>query len=221
MPLAVEKLSAAYDGYPIFRDISLTLNTSDAVAIIGPNGVGKSTFLKAVMSLTPRKSGHIFLNGMDISGLLPYEIVRLGVTLIPEGRQVFARMTVRENLEIGAYVLGGSNLRRRQRLKTVSDLLPILRDRQNQLAGSLSGGEQQLLVIARGLMSEPKFLLIDEPFLGLAPEGALMVRNALLDIHKMGVGLLLAEENPALVAHLVNNLYSFGSGSEGLHAKLN
>lgn len=203
MSLRLEKLSAAYDGYPVFRDYNLTVDPAEAVGIIGPNGSGKSTLLKAVMSLTPKKWGKVMYFGRDVTALPPHELVRLGLTLIPEGRQVFTRMTVRENLEIGAHTLG-SGSRVKQRMESVLCDIPYFRDRQRQLAGSLSGGEQQLLVIARGLMSAPKILLIDEPFLGLSPASIELVQRTVTRIKNSGVGLLIAEEDPSLLEGVIN-----------------
>jgi branched-chain amino acid transport system ATP-binding protein len=206
MSLELKNLSAAYDGYPVIRDFSLKVNAADAAGITGPNGAGKSTLMKAVMSLTPNKWGKVTLFGEDVTDLPPYELVRRGVTLIPEGRQVFTKMTVLENLEVGAYMLRPKALLP-NRLEFVSEIVPFLRERQKQLAGSLSGGEQQLLVIARGLMSAPKVLLIDEPFLGLSPASIDLVRRAIDAIKRSGVGLLISEEDPSLLEGMVNQFH--------------
>lgn len=208
MSLHLENLAGAYDGYPVFQDCNLRVDLAEAIGIVGPNGSGKTTLLKSIMSLTPKKWGKVILFGKDVTGLPPHELVRRGMTLIPEGRQVFTKMTVRENLEIGAYTLGRSS-RVKQRLETVMNAIPYFGDRQNQLAGSLSGGEQQLLVIARGLMSEPKLLLVDEPFLGLSPASIEVVQRALKDINYSGVGLLIAEEDCDLLAGLVSKTLTF------------
>jgi branched-chain amino acid transport system ATP-binding protein len=207
MSLVIEQLSAAYDGYPVFQDFSLVVNASEPTGIIGLNGVGKTTLMKAIMSLIPARTGKVIFQGIDITRLRSHEIVSRGLTLIPEGRQVFTKMTVRENLEVGAHTLRrGSEIKRK--LNSIYDSFPLFHQRQNQYAGSLSGGEQQLLVIARGLMCDPKFLLIDEPFLGLAPAGIEMVQRALMDIHKRGVGLLIAEEDSKLLSGVTEKIHT-------------
>jgi branched-chain amino acid transport system ATP-binding protein len=206
MSLWLENLSAAYDGYPVFRDFNLRVDLSEAVGIVGLNGSGKTTVLKAVMSQTPKKWGTVISFGKNVTSLPAHELVRRGLTLIPEGRQVFNKMTVRENLEIGAYTLGKS-FRVEQKLQSVMAIIPHFEDRQKQLAGSLSGGEQQLLVIARGLMSDPKTLLIDEPFLGLSPGSIELVQRTLKAINQSGVELLIAEEDPNLLTGLVTKTH--------------
>jgi|SRR5947209_858047 len=207
MSLVIEHLTAAYDGYPVFQQFSLVISSSVPTGIVGPNGVGKTTLMKAIMSLIPAKTGKITFQGLDITHLRSYEIVTRGLTLIPEGRQIFTKMTVRENLEVGAYTLGSSSEIKRK-LSNMYDLFPLFYQRQNQYAGSLSGGEQQLLVIARGLMCDPKFLLIDEPFLGLAPTGIEMVQRVLVDIHGRGVGLLIAEEDSKLLSGVTEKIHT-------------
>jgi branched-chain amino acid transport system ATP-binding protein len=212
MSLELKTLSAAYDGYPVVSGVSLSLGSAEAAGVVGPNGVGKSTLFKAVMSLTPKKWGKVIVLGEDVTSLPTYRLVRKGLTLVPEGRRVFARMTVRENLEVGAYALGANGALRR-RLESLLESMPLLGGRQGQLAGSLSGGEQQLLVIARGLMSNPKILLIDEPFLGLAPASIELVRRALEVVRRNGVGLLIAEEDPALLDGVVDRTYDLSRGA--------
>jgi branched-chain amino acid transport system ATP-binding protein len=208
MSLQLENLSAAYDGYPVFQGFNLKVGPGEAVGIVGPNGSGKTTLLNAIMSLTPKKWGKIVLFGKDVTALPTHELVKKGLTLIPEGRQVFTKMTVRENLEVGAYLLD-SGARIRQKLCDVLNLIPFLSTRQPQLAGSLSGGEQQLLVIARGLMSNPRFLLVDEPFLGLSPYSIELVQTALRSIRSAGIGLLVAEEDPDLLHDVVGKIDLF------------
>jgi branched-chain amino acid transport system ATP-binding protein len=207
MSLVIEHLTAAYDGYPVFQGFSLVVNQAEPTAIVGPNGVGKTTLMKSIMSLIPAKTGKITFQGIDITHLHSYEMVSRGLSLIPEGRQTFTKMTVRENLEVGAYTLGSSSEIKRG-LSSMYDLFPLFHQRQNQYAGTLSGGEQQLLVIARGLMCDPKFLLVDEPFLGLAPTGIEMVQRALIDIHQRGVGLLIAEEDPKLLSGVTEKIHT-------------
>lgn len=203
--LVIEGLSAAYDGFPVVRNFSATITRREAVGIVGANGAGKSTILKAVMSLGPRKTGSIFFNNEDVTAFPTHELVRRGITLIPEGRQIFSRLSVGDNLVLGGYSLGGRP-ERRDRLEEVFSIFPTLRDRRRQLGGSLSGGEQQLLAVARGLMSRPRFLLIDEPFLGLAPANFEIVRRAIVDIIRMGVGAFITEENPEMLSGIATNI---------------
>ena len=211
MSLVIENFSAAYGGYPVFKDLSMEVHPSEPVAIVGPNGVGKSTFLLALMSQVPAKAGKVIFSGIDITNLSTTEIVKRGITLIPEGRQVFAKMTIQDNLQVGGHIL---NSRRevKERLDRVLETFPLFRERSQQMAGSLSGGEQQLLVVARGLMSSPKLLLVDEPFLGLAPASVNSVKSALSRISSTGVGLLVTEESRAPLHGFIDRIEDFAGG---------
>ena len=214
MSLVIENFSAAYEGHPVFEDLWLEVRHSESLAIVGPNGIGKSTLLLALMSQVPAKTGRVIFSGIDITNLPTNEIVKRGITLIPEGRQVFTKMTIQDNLQVGAYILN-SKRKVKERLDRVLETFPLFRERSQQMAGSLSGGEQQLLVVARGLMSSPKLLLVDEPFLGLAPASISSVKSALSRISSTGVGLLVTEESRALLRGFIDRIEDFAGGKEG------
>lgn len=211
MSLSVQDLWVAYDGVDTLNGVSFELPAGESLAVCGPNGAGKSTLLRAIMAMIRERRGTVRLFGEDISRLPTHRIILKGVTLIPEGRQVFARLTVRENLEIGGYILA-SQKERRERLEQVVERFPILKDRLKQLAGFLSGGEQQLLAFARGLMSGAKYLLIDEPFLGLSPANIEVVSMALEDIKKDGVAILVADEDSRNVLRIVSHVLWLDNG---------
>jgi branched-chain amino acid transport system ATP-binding protein len=208
MSLVIEKLSAGYGGYPVLKDFSIEVPLFEPTALVGPNGIGKSTLFLALVSQLPAKSGRVIFNGRDISSLSTSEIVKCGITLIPEGRPVFSRMTISDNLRVGAYSLD-SRRKYKERLEQVLEAFPLFRERSNQMAGSLSGGEQQLLVVARGLMSNPKLLLVDEPFLGLAPAGIHTVSRALSRIQSSGVAVFVTSESDLPLSKFVQRIERF------------
>lgn len=192
--LAVEKINVFYDDAQALWDVSFTVNRGEIVTLVGSNGAGKSTTLKAISGLVPPLSGGIHLEGMRIDSLPAHRIVEMGIAQIPEGRRLWPGLTVAENLELGAY---NRSVRpaREESLKAVYKLFPRLEERRHQLAGTLSGGEQQMLAIGRGLLSKPKLLILDEPSLGLAP---LLVNNIFETIQKIsrqGMTILLVEQN--------------------------
>lgn len=191
--LEVADLHVGYGAIKAVKGISFTVEKGEIVTLVGANGAGKSTTLNALAGLVPAASGRVSYEGADITNAAASRIVRFGITLSPEGRQVFPRMTVQGNLEMGAYTRSRSEL-----LETMEqnfDLFPVLRNRRRQLAGTLSGGEQQMLAVARALMARPKLLLLDEPSLGLAP---LIVKEIFLLIRRinaLGTTILLVEQN--------------------------
>ena len=192
--LAVRDLAAGYGKVPILHGVSLAVYPGEAVSLIGPNGAGKSTVLKAVMGLLKPTAGEIRFGGMAIGGLRPDQLVRRGLGYVPQGRIVFKEMTVRENLEMGAYTVR-DRARVGQALERVFALFPRLAERSGQAAGTLSGGEQQMAAMARALMAEPRLLLLDEPSLGLAPRFVELVFEKLLELKAAGLTLLLVEQN--------------------------
>ena len=194
--LTVESLSVSYGAIRAVNDVSFSVGRGEAVCLLGANGAGKSTIMKAVSGLLPVAAGKIALDGKDITDLAPCERVRLGIAQVPEGRQVFCSMPVMENLEMGAYCVAARGKKDfSQRLEFVFRIFPILRERAKQNAGRLSGGEQQMLAIARALMSYPKVLLMDEPSLGLAPLMVAQMFKVIYQLKDTGIAILLAEQN--------------------------
>ena len=190
--LSVKNMQVSYGGIEAVKGISFDVPKGDIVTLIGANGAGKSTTLKAVAGLVKPKSGTIEFEGANITGKDPSDIVAKGITLVPEGRRVFSNMTVLENIKIGAY-LRKDNLS--EDIAWVYDLFPRLKEREWQLAGTLSGGEQQMLAVARALMSRPKVIMMDEPSLGLAPIIVRGIFDIIKEINKQGVTVLLIEQN--------------------------
>lgn len=192
--LEIRDLSVCYGDVRVLDGVSLSISSGEIVALVGANAAGKTTLVNTISGLLRCRGGSISFCGTEIGRLKPWEIVALGIVQVPEGRKLFPRMTVLENLQLGAFT-PEARKNRKDNLKKVFDLLPILEERQNQIAGSLSGGEQQMLAIGRGLMAQPKVLMLDEPSLGLAP---LMVRRILEIvrlIRDMGTSVLLIEQN--------------------------
>jgi branched-chain amino acid transport system ATP-binding protein len=207
------KLTNVYAGYGkvgILHGISLEVKTSECVALVGANGAGKSTTLKCICGLIPLSSGAIEFEDKRIDGLRGHQIVQFGITMCPEGRQVFPDMTVRENLEMGAHTRIDNA--QSSDLEKMLDLFPVLRDRIKQSAGTLSGGEQEMLAIARALMSRPKLCIFDEPSLGLAPKIVQEVEQTIAKIKAMGTTILLVEQNASMALRLSDRAYVFEAG---------
>jgi len=192
--LDIENVSAAYGMVQILRDVSFHVKEEEIISIIGPNGAGKTTLVKTIMGLLHPKNGVIRFKGENIETLPPYEIVKRGLILIPEGRAIFPRMTVEENLKLGAYTANGKSTVKEAKEK-VYQIFPVLRKKEKALAQTLSGGEQQMLVICRSLMSNPQLLILDEPSLGLAPIIVEKVLDTVRKINEEGVTILLVEQN--------------------------
>lgn len=208
--LEVSDLQVRYKGIQALRGVSLSVRAGEVVALIGPNGAGKSTLVNAVSGVVSPASGSIMLEGRNLASMNAWDISALGVLQVPEGRQVFAQLTVLENLQLGA-----TALRRRSSqtgLDDVYELFPILRERAAQLAGSLSGGQQQMLAIGRALMGFPKVLLLDEPSLGLAPVVIAQVFAALRALKARGMTILLIEQNARLALDLSDRAYILDQG---------
>jgi branched-chain amino acid transport system ATP-binding protein len=210
MLLSVKDVWAAYDSIDVLKGVSFDLHQSASLAICGPNGMGKSTLLKTIVGLVRDRKGTITLNGEDISSLPAHLLVKKGISLVPEGRQILTQQTVEENLKLGGYIL--SSRTRKTMIEKVLYQFPLLKERINQLAGSLSGGEQQLLAIARALMSGAKFLLIDEPFLGLSPGNIEMLRTMLAEINRSGIAILVVDEDKDRVSTIVQNTLYLDKG---------
>ena len=192
--LEVENVSAAYGLVQILWDVSFKIKEKEIVSVIGPNGAGKTTLVKTVMGVLPAKTGTIRFKGENIENLPTYEIVKKGVTLIPEGREIFPKMTVEENMLLGAYTINDKNAVKESK-ERIYQIFPVLKKKEKALAQTLSGGEQQMLVICRSLMSNPELLILDEPSLGLAPILVGKVLDTLRKINEEGVTVLLVEQN--------------------------
>jgi len=191
--LAIEKLQVAYGKVQALWDVTLEVPDGEIVALVGANGAGKTTLLKTVSGLLRRQSGSITFSGKHIEEASPPEIVKHGVVHVPEGRKLFPELTVIDNLLMGAYTISQSE--RPQRLERVFSVFPVLQERQKQIAGTLSGGEQQMVAIGRGMMAGPKLLMLDEPSLGLAPLLVEEVFGVITEINRLGVTVLLVEQN--------------------------
>ena len=220
--LEATKLKVAYGDAVAVWDASLTMGAGELVCIVGPNGAGKTTLVNAMARLLPIQSGSLHLEGKDITRLGAKDVCDLGVALIPEGRRLFGGMTVEENLDVGCYRLAARPFRS-ESLERVYDIFPILRERRLQRAGTLSGGQQQMLAIARALMARPRLLLIDEPSLGLAPAVVEQVFDVIRAIHKLGMSILLIEQNVAQALAVAQRAYVLEGGrivSQGIPDEL-
>lgn len=209
--LKLSGLSVYYGGVQALWDVSMAAEANQLVTVIGSNGAGKTTLLNAVAGLLPLARGSIEFLGRPIHTLPPYDIVTRGVSLVPEGRRVFSRMSVRENLEMGAYHRGARAMLR-PRLEEIMTFFPVLRRRQTQSAGNLSGGEQQMLAIGRALMSRPTLLLLDEPSLGLAPKIVSQIFEAIRALRATGVTIIVVEQNVQKALSLADRAYVLESG---------
>jgi branched-chain amino acid transport system ATP-binding protein len=212
MSLVVESLSAGYGKIQVLWDVSVTVREGEFIAIIGANGAGKTTLLRAISGLIPAWSGRVTAFGQPLKGMSPAKIVRRGVGHVPEGRQLFPLMTVQENLESGADYLPAARREAPRSREFIYDLFPRLAERKGQLAGTLSGGERQMLAIGRALMSKPGILLVDEPSLGLAPALTKTLFAALKSINEEGVTIVLVEQNVRQSLRLAHKAYVLENG---------
>ena len=219
--LQLEHVHSGYGQVNILTDVSLEVNDGDIVSLVGANGAGKSTLLKTISALIRCREGRILYDGKDISKLPPHKIVELGIIQVPEGRQVIGELTVRENLLLGSHIkyaqLGRTG--RKRLIDAVFSIFPILKQRINQIAGTLSGGEQQMLAVGRALMGEPKLLLTDEPSLGLAPMIVDAVCKILLKLNEDGLTLLMVEQNALIALEMAKMAYVLEGGKITLHGK--
>jgi len=214
--LEVSGLSARYGNVAALRDVSLEVRAGELVALIGANGAGKSTLLRAIAGLLVPAAGRVALDGRDVTGQAPEAMIRAGVALVPERRRVFAPLTVLDNLELGGYALPrGREFRSRLEagLEEAYRLFPVLRRRRGQLAGTLSGGEQQMLAIGRALMTRPRLLLCDEPSLGLAPLVVQEIMRLLSTLREAGTTILLVEQNARMALRAADRAYVLEVGS--------
>ncbi len=210
MLLAVESLHVAYGGVQALKGVDLAVDEHAVVALLGANGAGKTTTLRAISGLTMPGAGSIVFEGKSIVGRRARDIVALGIVHVPEGRHLFPRMTVRENLELGAYLRRDRTIR--TDLERVFAHFPVLADRQRQEAGSLSGGEQQMLAMGRALMTRPKLLLLDEPSLGLSPVMVEEIASIIVQINQSGIAVLLVEQNAEMALDVAQRAYVLETG---------
>jgi branched-chain amino acid transport system ATP-binding protein len=209
-------VSASYGSVPAIRNVTINVEEGEAVGLLGANGSGKSTTLRAISGLVRPTSGAITFLGQNLCALPPHRITELGIAHVPEGRQVFPEMTVNENLEIGSYA-PRARADRNSSLDLVYSIFPRLAERRKQLAGTMSGGEQQMLAVGRGLMLKPRLLMLDEPSLGLAPVMCDVTFEKIQDIHKLGTAILLVEQNVSRALTLVQRAYVLESGKVIIH----
>ena len=210
--LEIKNINVHFGVIHALKGISLTVNEGEIVTLIGANGAGKTTTLRTISGLKKPTDGSILLEGKDITGSSAQDRVMMGISQAPEGRRVFSAMTVLENLELGAYLRRDRNEIAKD-LKTVYNHFPILADRKKQIAGTLSGGEQQMLAIGRAMMSRPRILLLDEPSMGLAPLFVQEIFNIIRDINKAGTTILLVEQNASMALQIAHRAYVIETGS--------
>lgn len=209
--LEVTGLTAGYGKATALHDIALRVDSGEIVAILGPNGAGKTTLVNAIARVLRPMGGSVVFDGADLTSIPPFEVIARGVALVPEGRRIFPKMTVVENLDLGAYA-ATARPERDSNLDWVHEIFPRLAERHNQEAGTLSGGEQQMLAIGRALMSKPKLLLLDEPSLGLAPIIVQGIFEVLAEINQAGVSILLVEQNAVEALDLAGRGYVLEEG---------
>jgi len=210
--LHIENIHVSYGSIDALKNVSLHIEDGEVVAVLGANGAGKSTLLRCISGLVSLQKGNIFLFGKPLKNSPPHDIVQYGISHSPEGRRVFATLTVEENLNLGAYVRRKQAKENRQAKERIFELFPILKKRRRQLAGTLSGGEQQMLAMGRALMSNPRVLLLDEPSLGLSPLIVKHVFDIIREINSQGVSILLVEQNARKALGVANRGYVLETG---------
>jgi branched-chain amino acid transport system ATP-binding protein len=208
--LQVDDIRARYGSIEALKGVSLSVDEGEVVTLIGSNGAGKSTTLRAISGLTPPSSGTVTFAGREITRVAPHEIVAHGIALVPEGRHCFPRMSVRENLDLGAYRRGGAAVT--EDLERVYELFPRLQERERQKAGTMSGGEQQMLAIGRALMARPRLLMLDEPSMGIAPILVQRIYDTIAEINRGGMTILLVEQNANYALELATRGYVLETG---------
>lgn len=212
--LTIENLEVSYGRAQVLWGVSLNINEGEIIALVGANGAGKTTLLKTISGIVKQRSGKISYDGKPFDKLSSRDIVKMGIVHVPEGRKLFPEMSILENLMMGAYKVPKQE--REKRLDQVFTLFPVLKERMKQLAGTLSGGEQQMVALARGLMAGPRLLMLDEPSLGLAPLVVERIFEAVMKIHQEGVTVLLVEQNVHEALELANRGYVLENGKIAL-----
>jgi len=209
--LELDDVHTFYGGIEALKGVSVEVEEGEVVTLIGANGAGKSTTLRSISGLTPPRTGTVRFDGVDISDTPPQDIVKRGISQAPEGRRIFPRMTVRENLELGAFLRNDDSVD--SDIRRVFDLFPRLEERERQKAGTMSGGEQQMLAIGRALMSSPKLLLLDEPSMGLAPVLVERIYETVAEINRQGTTILLVEQNATYALEVSSRGYVLETGT--------
>jgi branched-chain amino acid transport system ATP-binding protein len=209
--LEVANLVAGYGAAAALHDVSLAIGAGELVCVVGPNGAGKTTLINTIAGLNPVRAGRIAIDGRDLTRLPPHRFCDEGIALVPEGRRLFVGMTVRENLEMGSYRRGARGERARS-LDEVCTLFPVVRDVLDRQAGTLSGGQQQMVAVGRALMARPRLLLLDEPSLGLAPLIVVALFDAIREINEAGTAVLLVEQNVAMALAIASRAYVLDEG---------
>jgi branched-chain amino acid transport system ATP-binding protein len=212
--LEVEEIHAHYGSIEALKGVSLTVEEGEVVTLIGSNGAGKSTTLRAIAGLTPASAGRVMMDGKEITRVPAHQIVSHGIALVPEGRHCFPRMSVRENLDLGAYRRSGSSVV--EDLERVYDLFPRLLERERQKAGTMSGGEQQMLAIGRAMMARPRLLMLDEPSMGIAPILVQRIYETIAEINRGGMTILLVEQNANYALDIARRGYVLETGRVAL-----
>jgi len=213
--LRIQDLKSGYNEIEVLHKLDLSVGVGEIVALIGPNGAGKSTILKSIFSLADIYDGKIIFKDKDITSLKTHELIELGVSFVPQGRQVFTNMTVLENLQMGAYVINDQEVIDRN-INDIFQKFPILKEKHGELAGNLSGGQQQLLAIARALIQNPQLLLLDEPSLGLSPKIMKEIFEKIIEIKNEGVAILIVEQNAKQAVNIADKIYILENGKIAL-----
>ena len=215
-------MRVCYGAAPALWNVSLAMRAGELACVVGPNGAGKTTLINAIAGLQPASAGTFTMDGHDMTAVASHRFCSAGIAIVPEGRRLFARMTVRENLEVGSYVRAARKERSRS-LEYVCTLFPAVRDKLDMAAGSLSGGQQQMVAIGRALMATPRLLLLDEPSLGLSPAIVSIMFRAIREVHAAGTAVLLVEQNVAMALDLADHAYLLEEGrvvAEGTPAEV-
>jgi branched-chain amino acid transport system ATP-binding protein len=215
MILEIKGLSAGYGKFSVLQGVSINLKPGEIAALIGPNGAGKSTVLKSIFGLTTVYDGKIIYNDKDITSMKTSELVKLGISYVPQGRQVFSSLTVKENLEMGAFITPDKKVIA-DKMKAAFDKFPVLKEKMNDYAFCLSGGQQQMLAMGRALMQNPKLLLLDEPSLGLSPKMMKEIFDKIIEINKEGSAVLIVEQNAKQAMKIADRTYVLEDGKVAL-----
>lgn len=213
--LKINNLHAGYDKIEILKGVNIDVKNNEIIALIGPNGAGKSTLLKSIFNLCNIYSGEIIFKDKNITKLQTYELIHEGISYVPQGRQIFRELTVKENLEMGAFILDKEVMKRN--IKDVFTKFPFLKEKRNEYAINLSGGQQQLLAIGRALMQNPQLLLLDEPSLGLSPKSMKEMFNKIKEINKEGVSIIIVEQNAKQSVEIADRTYILEDGKIALN----